>query len=401
MLVTIRETRTQQPPGLATLLAGGFRPLFLFAGVYAALSIAGWALIYGGWWSLSTAWDTVHLHGHEMVNGFGLAAIGGFMLTAVPKWTSTPPVAGRSLGLIAGAWLLGRIAMFLTLVLPWWVVAGLDLVYPCLLVGAACVPIVRTRNVRNLAFPLLLGAIVVGNALSHLEAHGWIPARALGVRVAVFTIVVMMTLVSGRIVPAFTESSFKRRRTGVAVHPSSIPTPIVLIAVVGSFLAELVGAPATMRGVLSLGTAGLLSVRCAGWRVLHTLRDPIVLVLHVGHAWLILGFALQGIGALTPILPMSAGFHAFTAGAMGTLIVAVASRAALGHTGRELTVSAATVGAYVLVVMGGAGRVFGPLVFPYAATVTISAVSWGLGYAVFVGAYWNVLTRPRVDGAPG
>jgi uncharacterized protein involved in response to NO len=138
-----------------------------------------------------------------------------------------------------------------------------------------------------------------------------------------------------------------------------------------------------------------------GWQTLRTLRDPLLWSLHAGYAWVAVGLGCVGASDLGAPLPWTAGLHALTAGAFGSMILSVMSRVALGHTGRALAAPRGMALAYLLVTLGAALRVVGPIAAPSLAALWIAGALWSAAFAIFCALYVPILLRPRVDGQPG
>jgi uncharacterized protein involved in response to NO len=388
--------------GGSALLEAGFRPFFLVGSVYAAASLTAWLLLFGGlaappggW---PAPWPGPYWHGHEMIFGFVAAAIAGFLLTAVPSWTDTPRLAGRPLAGLVVAWGLGRAALWLAPWLPGPLVAAADLAFLPLLAVAVGRPIWRARQARNLPVLGVLLLLAAANLALHLGVSRAAPATArLGLHLALYLVLVLLAIISGRIVPLFTRNALRRRGLDAAVG-SSPAAEKLLAAVMGAAIAlALAREGSGASGLASLLCAVLLVLRQARWQPHRTLDQPILWVLHAGHAWLAVGFACTGVAALVPGFPASTALHAFAAGAIGTSIVGVMSRVALGHTGREIEAPPAIVLAYGLVILGGLVRVFGPLAAPgaYRATVLGAGAAWAIGYLLFALRHGRILTGPR------
>lgn len=379
IVLDIREpARPYRGPAV---LAAGHRPFFLAAGLYAALGLALWGSAYVGLLPLTAAW-----HGHEMVFGFAVAAISGFLMAAVPKWTGGPVIHGPLLAGLLLLWLAGRIAMAAD------VATWIDLLYLPVFASFILVDIVRARNARNYQVPAMLFGLAGLNAFYHFGD----PGTAL--HAAVYLIAALIALIGGRIVPAFTQNALRlalrnniRCTTPRWLDVLAVPSVILVVA------AELFLPYSPAAGVAALVAGALLLVRMAGWQTFRTFGMPIVWILHVGYAWVPIGFLLTGIANLGSWIPHGAALHALTAGAIGTMILAVASRAALGHAGLPLVVSRGTVLAYALVIAGAVLRVL----VPSGAALIVAGALWSLGYALFAVIYWPILTRPRVDGLPG
>lgn len=384
-------------------LAAGFRPFFLFAGILAALMLPLWLAAYSGLLSVGPNWAPVLWHSHAMVFGFGGAAVGGFLLTAVPSWTNTPYVSGRPLGVLFGLWLAGRIAIALAGVLPPVLVAALDLGYLPLLAVMLAKPLIQAGKWRNIVFLPILAALWLCGLCAHIEALTGRELGMKGVTLGIFLLLVMIAIVGGRIIPSFTQNWLRMQGRPVDLHPVNwIETGGGAVVVVLAGLAQTFLPSSPLAGVLLLVAAGVHGLRLAGWHGLKTLSNPVLGILHVGYAWMVIGFVLLGLTAFVPALPPSAALHALTAGAVATMIIAVMSRAALGHSGRPLVVSKATIAAYGLISVGTALRVPAPL-FPDAMLLLTMAggIAWALGWVLFVVVYFPVCTKPRADGRPG
>jgi uncharacterized protein involved in response to NO len=390
-------------PALDVLLEAGFRPFFLFGSLYAVLSLAAWLLVYAGVAQSPRAWPdpwpASYWHSHEMIFGFVTTAIAGFLLTAVPNWTDTPRLTGRHLAWLVAAWSFGRAALWLAPWLPAELVAAADLAFLPLLALAVGRPIWRAGMPRNYPVLGVLVLLAVANLGVHLGVYG--PPSALArvsLHLALYLVLVLLAIISGRIVPLFTRNALRRRGIDARVESSVVVerllVPVMGIAIGLVLLAE--GSAASAVAGLSCGA--LLGVRQARWQPLRTLDQPILWVLHAGHAWLAVGFVCIGISALVASFLASTAMHAFAAGAIGTSVVGVMSRVALGHTGREIEAYPAIVVAYLLVILGGVVRVFGPLALPneYRATVIGAGASWAAGYLIFALRAGGALIRPRV-----
>ena len=382
------------------LLEAGLRPFFLLAGFYAVVATAAWLLTFAGVWSVPTSWPVSWWHGHEMVFGFSVAALSGFLLTAVPNWTNSAPLRGRGLALLIATWTVGRVAMWASPLLPPSVVALADLVHLPALAWRIAPPIFRSGRRQNYGVPLVLGALFAGNLLVHLPLLGLASTTApTGLAMSVYLLVALVTLISGRIVPAFTANALRRRGIDAGIEARPRLERGVMIAVGLAAIVDLATEDGGASGILALVAATLIGVRWAGWQPIRTLGQPILWVLHAGHFWLALGFACKGIADLSGAFPATSAFHAFTAGAIGTMVLAVMSRAALGHTGRPLKVSPVIAVAYGLVIVGAAFRTILPALAPasYSTWVLLAGILWGSGYLLFCAVYLPILTRPRSE----
>ncbi|MGE5503391.1 MAG: NnrS family protein [Actinomycetota bacterium] len=382
--------------------AAGFRPFFLFAGVQAALMLPIWLLVWSGVLGVTLPVPPAVWHAHAMVFGFGGAAVGGFLLTAVPNWTNTHHVSGRPLMVLFALWLAGRVASVLAGVLPPVVVAVAELSYLPVLAVMMAKPLVAAGKWRNIAFLPILGVLWVADAMVQAEALTGAQTGMLGIYCGVFILLLMIAIVGGRIVPSFTQNWWRMQGRAVEVKPITwIEKGGAAGSVVAAAVAQAHFAGTTGAGVVLLAAAAIHGVRLSRWHGAGTQANPILGVLHLGYLWLVIGLALLGVSSLVPALPASAALHALTAGCVGTMVLAVMSRAALGHSGRPLEVAKSTVAAYGLVSLGALLRVVAPLTDASAALTVAGGLAWTAAWVLFVVVYLPIVTRPRADGRPG
>jgi len=370
------------------LFSSGHRSFFLLAALSSVAFLAAWILGYMGLVDLSLVW-----HGHEMVFGFASAAVGGFLMAAVPKWTSSKNFYGTPVMIMAALWLLGRAGILAAeLNADLFFLAWLDLLFLPMLAYEIGTRIVGAKNKRNLIVPLILGIWCLFN----LAWHFW--DTAIAVRAGVYMIIAIATLISGRIIPAFTQNALrmKLQREVVCKTPQWTHLSAVLLVILNALL-MVFAAPDVMKAVAAFAAAGVLLYRMLGWHSLKTWDNPIVWVLHAAYVWLPIGFALTGLAHTSDLLGPNQALHALTTGGIGMLILAVASRAALGHSGRPLKASPLTVAAYITVTLSTVVRV----VEWNPNWVIASGVLWVIGYGLFAAVYAPILIRPRVDGLPG
>lgn len=381
----------------------GFRPFFLVCGLFTVLAMCWWIHLYhGGRWMAGTLPGHL-LHGHEMLFGFVGAAIGGFLLTAVPAWTNTQRISGRPLLLLVLAWLAGRCAFALVEQLPWTVVVVAELLFVLLLLAAIAAPILGGRS-RALPMLLLLLAYAAADLvfLRALAAGDAVLAQS-ALRGAMGMVLLLLTIIGGRIIPAFTANHLRARGMDVVAAKRGV-VEVVTVVSMSLYVVALVWMPTSQAvGLLAAAAALAHAWRMAGWGGHRSLDTPIVWVLHLAYLWLPVGLALHALDQLAGVSFAVYWMHALGAGAMGGMILAVMTRAALGHTGRALVVSRFIVAAYVLHTVSVVLRVFGPtlLPLPYALVVTVAGVAWVLAWLLFVIVYAPILLLPRVDGKPG
>ncbi len=385
------------------VFAYGFRPFFLLAALYGVFSPTAWTVAY--LWGLPfpgaeapTLW-----HAHEMIFGFAMAAAAGFLLTAVPAWTGTPAPAGLPLILLTTIWLAGRLVSWSADSLAAGVVAGIDLLMiPALLVLVAP-PVVASGKLRNAPVLVLVGFLFVANLLYHAEALAWSEdTAALGLRLATYVFVLLVVVIAGRITPVFTANALRATYPDIEVRTERPAQIASIVFAVTALVADLAALPDTVSGTAALVAAVALAWRMRRWSTVKTLDDPMLWVLHLAHAWLPVSFALLAGAKLLDWPAEDAALHAFTAGAMGTAIVAVMSRAGLGHTGRPLKAPPAMVASYLCITAAAVLRVTGAVATEFLVPAFLFAGAfWSLGFALFAGVLAPVLLRPRPDGKPG
>jgi uncharacterized protein involved in response to NO len=378
----------------------GFRPFFLFAGAWAALAMLLWVLAFAGALALPSAFDPLTWHAHEMIFGYAAAAIAGFLFTAVPNWTGRLPVHGVPLAGFALLWLAGRIVVLFGATFGAWPAAIVDAAFLVALAAVIAREIVIGGNRRNLPVAAIVATLAGANVLTHLEALGLADTAGFGLRLGIGLVVVLIALIGGRVTPSFTSSWLRRQG---ATPPDVAVTALDkggLALVALAMLVWVIWPEVGATGWLLLAAGLVTLVRLVRWRADRTLAEPLVWVLHLGYAWLAVGLLLLGaalaFGALTP----SAALHALTAGAIGTMPLAVMSRTTLGHTGRALSANAVTTLLYLCVSAAALLRVLSPMLGDMqTGALHLSATLWIMAFAGFALTYAPMFFRPRVDAA--
>lgn len=383
--------------------AYGFRPFFLLSGIYAGVSIAAWLWMYNTGASPLRPLPPQLWHGHEMLFGFVAATIAGFMLTAVPSWTGSKGFAGAPLVVLVLLWLAGRVTFFFSDALPFGLVAFCNLLFIPGLISTLARSLLRGSN-RNTPFLLVLAAFWTCDAvfLYQLSQTDVLQASAT-LRVALDIVLLLITIIGGRIVPAFTANALRQRGIDFSVRSLWYVERLVIVAMIALIVVDIL-APGHWLAALVAAIAGLLHIwRIAGWNGLKTYRDPIVWILHVAYLWLPAGLLLKALFVGGEIAWAAHWQHALGAGAAATMIVAVMTRASLGHTGRALSVVPAIAASYVVLTVAVIVRVFGPTLLPvdYRTTVLTAGALWVLAFLLYVLVYAPILLRPRVDGKSG
>lgn len=386
---------------MTPFLSYGFRPFFLLLAIAAPVTLAVLIGVLAGALPFDTdALPLYRWHGHEMLFGFVVAAIAGFLLTATPTWTQTTPVSGARLGALAALWVAGRFVVAPVSGLHATPAVLIELAFLPALTVALAWPIVRRRNVRNLPFVVLLALLFAADVVFHLQQVGWLgPLTFDPLRLAANIVLVIVVVVGGRIVPAFTRNALLRTAGRSGIRPQPWLERLSLVGIAAVVVLDLVAPFGRATGVVAAVTGVLIAWRLVGWEGWRTLRMPIVLILHIGYAWIAVALWLKAAWLLGTAPWAMNWLHAQTAGVFGTMILGVTTRVALGHTGRPLEVGRAVVVAYALVIVGALVRVIGPGTLPFSPVhvYACAAVLWSAAFVVFLVVYWPILLGPRAD----
>jgi uncharacterized protein involved in response to NO len=401
VMAPIPRYRPQAGPAV---LSAGFRPFFLLAALWAFCVVPLFVAFVAGAVEIPTAFDPNVWHAHEMAFGYGGAVVAGFLLTAIPNWTGRLPLQGAPLAFLVLLWMIGRLAVMFSNRTGPAVAAALDLAFPAAFVLVVAREIVVGRNWRNLPMVAALALLFIGNALTHLEALRIAPLGGVGARLGVATLLTLVSLVGGRIVPSFTRNWLvKQSPTAATPAPFDWLDRATLLITVVALAIWAVNPEMRAAPWLEIGAGCALALRLGRWRGEETLREPLLWVLHLGYGWLPLGLLLLGLNSFLPFLPPTTALHALTVGAIGTMTLAVMTRATLGHTGRALAAGPRTTAIYVLITLAALLRLCAPLFGAhYVVGLSLAAAAWCGAYGMFALFYFRPLTGPRVgaEGAP-
>lgn len=381
------------------LLSYGFRPFFLGAALWAVAAMALWLGLLSGLWSFAGGYGAIAWHAHEFLFGYVAAVMTGFLLTAIPNWTGRFPLQGRPLLALFLLWLIGRIAMLLTGRIGVATAVLIDCAYLVTLTAVIAREIVVGRNWRNLRVAILVGLVALANIVFQVEVLV-AGAPNYGLRLGCAAIVGLIMLVGGRITPSFTNNWLARQNS------TKRPAPLGRfdmgsLALAAIALISWIAAPGWVgSGVLLLVMALTQVVRLARWAGERTWREPILLILHLGYAFIPLGALALGISILWPdLLPPSGALHAWTTGAMGTMTLAVMTRATLGHTGHDIATTPATAVIYAAILIAALARMAAPLLPAYYfAELMLAGLGWIVAFGTFVLFYGPMLLRTRKNG---
>jgi uncharacterized protein involved in response to NO len=387
------------PRGIARsgppLFSYGFRPFFLGAGLHALLAMGLWIGALAGLWSVGGSEGPIAWHAHEMLFGYCTAALAGFVLTAVPNWTGRLPVSGTPLAMLAGLWLLGRLAGLAPQLLGELISAGLDCLFLPALAFVVGREVVSGRNWKNLRVAGAISGLALLNLGYHLaQPFGGDPHLVL--RLTVALLVTLVGLIGGRIIPSFTRNYLSKRGA------TRLPAPVGRFDQLAVGLALLAGAAwalwpdAAASAGLAAAAALVHALRLARWQGQATWREPLLLMLHLAYAFVPAGFVMLALASLGLVAPASA-LHVLTVGAIGLMTFAVMARASRGHTGRPLTASPVTTAAFAALLLDAAIRPLAEAMpSAYHLVLLLSGLLWLVGFGLFVAEHSRMLLTPSL-----
>ena len=380
------------------LWALGFRPFFLGGSLFALVALLLWAGVLVGAYALEPAGGMLAWHRHEMLFGFAVAIVAGFLLTAVQNWSGIPGLSGRPLQALFLLWLLGRLGWFLPL--PAWLLVLIEGAFLPLVALALARPIIQRRLRNN--YPIVALVLLIA-ACQWLTLAGWLQGSELwqrrGVLAGLWLVAAMMSVIGGRVIPFFTRRGLGNMSPAPARPWLDRTCLLGSVALPLTYVLGFNDAPQPLMAALFAALAVLHGVRLALWQERGLWRVPLLWSLHLAYAWLIpacLGLALWHAGvAINPNLAA----HALTGGAMTGLIVAMMARVSLGHTGRPLAVPRSIGWAFALIQLAALARV---AVTPFTPLgLGLSVLFGSAALLLFLWHYLPILLRARVDGMPG
>jgi uncharacterized protein involved in response to NO len=376
------------------ILQYGFRPFFFLAALDAGLAIPAWLWMYLAGHALPGPFAGLEWHAHEMLFGYLGAVMAGFILTAIPNWTGRLPLSGWPLAGLVGLWLAGRAAC--ALVADPAAAMAVDLAFPAVLAFTVWREVLAGRNWKNAPVAVMITLFGVANALHHAGNIGLVP-QEFGRRLALGVAAMLIALIGGRIVPSFTRNWLVK--SGGSRLPAGFGglDKAALGAAALALVLWIVAPQSAASGIALVSAGALLAARLARWRGHLAVGEPILFVLHAGYGWLAAALLLLGASGLSDVVPESAALHALTAGAIGTMTLAVMTRASLGHTGRTIAADRAVIAIYCAVSLGAALRVAAPFADAwYPHVLACGGALWSAAFLLFAVRYAPVLFGPRV-----
>ena len=384
--------------GRVILFSDPFRPFFLFGALVAALAVPYWLVLMFSGLAWSGAREPVRWHIHEMLFGYLAAVLAGFLFTAIPNWTGRLPLRGGALICLFLLWLAGRI--FMVAPVPPMVALVVDSLFLIVIAGLAWREVLVGKNWRNTPICLLVSLLAAANILFQVD-----DTAAIGQRLGFAVAALLIALVGGRVTPSFTRNWLAERGQTSLPAPFGAYDKVCVAALVLTMGLWTVDPSFELTGWCFLLTAGFHGWRLIRWRGVATFREPLVTALHLGYLWLVLALGLMGCAVLWPhVIGETAALHGLSAGAVGTMTLAVMTRASLGHSGRALKAGPATIAIYLMVTVGALFRIIGPaLPMDYVMTMGAAAFFWSGAFALFAVTYGpNLIAHTtKADEKPG
>jgi uncharacterized protein involved in response to NO len=384
---------------MSAVFSYGFRPFFLAAGGWASIAMALWLAIVLGYLRLPTRFEPVAWYIHEMLFGVVLAAVAGFLLTAIATWTARPPINGRPLRRLLGLWALGRLACLVSAYLPPWLAIAADVAFPIALLVVVAREIIIGRNWRNLPMLVPIAVFITADLLMHLETAGVAIPGGLGWRLGFVAAIQLISIIGCRIIPSFTGNWLAKRGHDRRPVAHSLVDTIAIGVLHAALLLWAIVPGSRAGGLLLILAAALNGWRLSQWVGGATLSEPLLFILHLGYAWVVIGTALLGLSMAGVSVPVASALHVLTVGAIGTMLLGVMTRVSLGHTGRALSANRPTVVIFLLINAAALVRVAAS--WGAAGTTTfivLSGLFWIGAFALFEIHYGSVLLAPRIKG---
>ncbi len=383
------------------LLNLGFRPFFLGAAIFAIVSMMLWMGVYVLQLPLPiTRISTFQWHAHEMIYGFAMAVVAGFLLTAVKNWTGVQTLYGFGLLALCALWALPRVLFLFGT--PWMFVAGFfDMLFALCLIGSILYSIVRIKQWRQLGIIVILALLASANGCFYLGAAGLIEQGVFfGIYGGLFLIVGLILVIGRRVIPFFIEVGVGYP---VKLFNSKWLDLVIIVFYIAFLVAEILVRNPWMVASTAMGLFVVNSARLVGWHTSGIWQKPLLWSLFIAFIWINLGFLLLAINVFLK-LPNVVVLHAFSVGGIGVIILSMMARVTLGHTGRNVqNPPKAVVISLIVLITGAIFRVIVPLIAEsqYVVWVAISQMLWIVAFLIFIITYFPMLVKPRIDGQFG
>ena len=398
MAIQIEDPENKTNKKSFALFALGFRPFFLFAAFSAFSLITLWLYELSGKLTISAYYTPTGWHAHEMLFGYTVAVIAGFLLTAAGNWTGMKMINGWRLTLLSIVFLLGRFAPFIP-ELPYWLIAVLDLLFLPLVALLIALPVIKVKQWSNFIFIPLLLTMAAANLMVHLSALNIIDTSIVtGSRLMIYLVILLIVIMGGRVIPFFTERGVNGVTTKKWTWIERLSSLSVILIVIG----EVFFSDNVITGYIAMFAAVINLIRVAGWYSNKIWRVPLVWILQVAYLWIVIGFVIKG-WVIFNINESLYAYHAFTVGGIGIMTLGMMARVSIGHTGREMVLNSWMVLAFILINIAAITRVIIPMLMPelYLFFIQFSGWLWVSAFIIFFIVYTPMWMKPRVDGREG
>ena len=380
----------------------GFRPFFLISGIFSILFIALWSLFYSyGWNFPSQVMTATQWHSHEMIFGYAMGVVAGFLLTAVKNWTGVQTINGLPLFVLVITWVLARVSPFIDSEQALLVTLVLNCIFLIGLLIALTIPVVKAKQWKQIGILSKIFFILVCNVLFYAGLTGYVDeGLRWGLYGGFYLILALIFMMARRVIPFFIEKGIKEK---IEIRNSRLLDIVSLFIFVAFMISDIMAPDSMVTMLFAVVLFGLHSIRLYGWYCHEIWRIPMLWSLYVAYCFLVLGFALKaGVWflALSPYLSL----HAFTYGGIGLMTLGMMARVALGHTGRDITQPPSVIPwAFFIIIIGAIFRVILPIFESqyYLFWMKISQFCWILAFVLFILSYTSILLKPRIDGQKG
>lgn len=398
MTLNIEDPDNKINKNAFALFALGFRPFFLLAAISGPILITLWILQLTGKITISGYYSAAGWHAHEMLFGYTVAVIAGFLLTAAGNWTGIKMINGKRLVLLSLVFILGRFAPFMA-ELPYWLIASLDIMFIPLVALILAVPILKVKQWSNFVFIPILLTMAAANLAVHLSALGVLDISVVvGSRAMVLLVVLLIVVMGGRVIPFFTE----RGVNGVVTKKWSWIEYLSPLSVILVVISDAIYSDSAITGYLAMFAAVIHFVRVAGWYSNKIWQVPLVWILQIAYAWFVIGFIIKGL-MIFNINESIFSYHAFTVGGIGIMTLGMMARVSIGHTGRDMVLNNWMVLSFILINIAAIVRVIMPIFMSdhYLQLMQLAGWLWVLAFVIFAIVYIPMLIRARIDGREG
>lgn len=379
----------------------GFRPFFLGAGSFAVIAMTIWMGIYLNVWSMPLLnIETITWHAHEMLFGYALAVIAGFLLTAVKNWTGQQTIHGYKLTALFLIWASARLFPLLNIGTIE-IVALLDCSFLLLTSIAIAIPIIKVKQWIQIGILSKLVLMLIANIVYYAGLLGFMEyGERIGIYSCLYLIVALIFVMGRRVIPFFIEKGVTETVNLTNRKWLDISSMILFV---GLWVFDVLYIHTETAGILAGVLFMLHSIRLIDWHTKALWRSPMLWVLYIAYSFLTLGFALK-VASVWFGVSTFLSIHAFAVGGIGIITLGMMSRVTLGHTGHNVQQPPRGLAiAFLLLFFGTISRVIFPLLLPsqYTMWIIVSQALWICAFGLFVIIFIPILTKPRVDGQPG